>query len=125
MNEHKIMPQFKIEAITPGKCWVEITNLLIPMPRLYHWSAAGRAKGSSEIVEVKATGVMVGASRGTRFVPRRDFEAILPLWPDYRDGKVQRHKLSFCVNSTYVISIFHWLEQQPISTWEGEHERHD
>jgi len=119
------MSGFRIETATFDQCWKEIKNRLLPMPRLYHWSAAGRAKDFSKIVEVGVTGVVVGTSKGTRSVPRSDFEAIFPLWPNYRDGKLQRHMLSFCVNSTYVISIFHWLEQQPISTQEGEHERHD
>jgi hypothetical protein len=119
------VPEFKIEAIEPGRCFEKMTERLVPMPKLCHWRGAGRAKGFSEIVEVGAAGVTVGTNRGTRFVPRRDFEAILRWWPDYRNGKVQRHKLRFCVNSTYVLSVFHWFEQQPISRQEDECERHD
>jgi hypothetical protein len=94
--------------------WNAVCSKLVPIPKLYHWSAAGRAKGSFRVSEVTKEGVTVRTTKGSsRFVPARDFAAILLLWPDYRDGKIQRYKLSFCVNSTYVVSILHWLELQP------------
>jgi len=82
------------------------------MPKMYSWSAAGRATSTFGVSEVTRNGVTVKTAKGLRFVPRKDFEMIYPMWPDYKNGKVQRHKLSFCVNSTYVVSILHWLELQ-------------
>ncbi len=94
------------------QCWKELCSNLRPMPKMYSWSAAGRATGSFGVSEVTQGGVTVKTSKGLRFVPRKDFEMIFPFWPDYRNHKIQRHKLSFCVNSTYVVSILHWLELQ-------------
>lgn len=107
------MQHFRAEEHSFQKCWDEITARLSSVPKLHHWSAAGRAKGAFAVSDIGPDGIVVKTSKGLRFVPRKDFESIFPLWPTYRDQKLQRHKLSFCVNSTYVISVFHWLELQP------------
>ena len=101
-----------MKATSFDQCWKQIGAALRPMPKMYTWSAAGRAHGHFCISGVTQEGVTVKTFKGLRFVPREDFESLFVLWPDYKSGAVQRHKLSFCVNSTYVVSIFHWLEQQ-------------
>jgi hypothetical protein len=95
------------------KCWENILATLRPMPEMYAWSQAGRARSHFGIVEVKPSGVTVETSKGLRRVPRKDFEIIFPLWPDFRNGKVQRHKLrDLSRNTVYILGIFHWLELQ-------------
>jgi len=94
------------------QCWNAINANLSPKPKLHCWSAAGRAKGHFEVTKVGREGIFVQTKYEPRFVPRRDFEKLFPIWPDYKDGKVQRHQLNYVVNTTYVLSIFHWLELQ-------------
>lgn len=95
------------------KCWADILAKLRPMPEMYAWSQAGRARSHFGIVEAKSGGVTVKTSKGLRQVPRRDFEVIFPLWPGFKDGKVKRHELrDLCQNTVYVLGIFHWLELQ-------------
>lgn len=95
-----------------GECWNTICKKLSPRPRLYCWSAAGRAHGSFAVTQTGQEGITVRTDKGPRFVPRRDFESLFPYWPEYKDGKIQRHKLNFNVNTTYVLSVLHWLELQ-------------
>lgn len=85
------------------------------MPELYAWSAAGNASGFFGVARVAAEGITVQPSTGnSRLVRRTDFESIFPLWAGYRDGKVQRQALrDRSRNSTYIVSILHWLEIQP------------
>ena len=93
--------------------WNMICSLLTPRPELYHWSAAGRAKGHFAVTSVDRNGIGVRTAEGPRFVPRRDFAAIFPYWDDYVCRKVPRFRLrDFNVNTTYTISIFHWLTLQ-------------
>lgn len=101
-----------MEFDTFNSAWSAVFNLLHPIPALYHWSAAGRANGHFAVTSVDRNGIGVLTSKGSRFVPVGDFAAIFPLWNDYCDKKIQRHKLNFCVNTTYVLSIFHWLTLQ-------------
>ena len=103
-----------MRLISFDQCWREICSRLTPKPELNAWSAAGRARGHFGISAVTKEGINVSTSKGPRFVPRRDFELLFPLWPGYRDRKIQRQSLrDMCLNSTYVVSIFHWLEIQP------------
>jgi hypothetical protein len=84
------------------------------MPKLYNWSAAGGARASFGVTAVSNTGITVQPLSGQpRFVPREDFASLFPLWTGYRNGEIQRGKLNFCFNSSYVVSIFHWMELQP------------
>lgn len=95
------------------QCWANLLTKLRPISRMYAWSAAGRAHSSFGIIAVKSSGVSVKTGKGLRFVPRKDFETIFPLWPDYKNGKVLRHELrDSCRNTVYVISILYWLELQ-------------
>jgi hypothetical protein len=94
------------------ECWQAICEKLSPRPRLYCWSVAGRAKGFFGVLHVGHEGISVQTKNEPRFVHRRDFEMLFTSWPAYRAGKIQRHKLNFVVNTTYVLSIFHWLELQ-------------
>jgi hypothetical protein len=95
-----------------NECWAAICRLLTPRPELYHWSEAGRASGSSAISSVGWEGIGVITAKKSRFVPRRDFERLYPYWEDYSHGQIHRSRLNFCVNTTYVLSIFHWLTLQ-------------
>lgn len=91
--------------------WENILAKLRPMPEMSAWSQAGRARSHFGIAEVGPSGVTVRTSKGVRHVPRKDFEIIFPLWPDYKKGNVQRHKLrDLSQNTVYVLGIFHWLE---------------
>jgi hypothetical protein len=92
--------------------WDVICSLLTPRPALYHWSAAGRANGYFAVTYVDRSGIGVLTSKGSRFVPRRDFLTLFPLWNDYCEKKILRHQLNFNVNTTYVLSTFHWLTLQ-------------
>jgi hypothetical protein len=92
-------------------CWQSILSNVRPMPRMSAWSYAGRARRHFGIVDVQPSSITVKTSEGLRRVPRRDFEVIFPLWPGYKDGKVQRRELrDICQNTVYVLGIFHWLE---------------
>lgn len=95
-----------------AECWGAVCRLLTPRPELYHWSEAGHASGSSAIASVAWDGVEVITSRGPRFVSRRDFEQLYPYWEAYSNGKIKRYRLNFSQNTTYVLSIFHWLTLQ-------------
>src|SRR5271167_1390599 len=91
-------------------CWGAICADLTPRPKLYCWTAVGRTSGYFRVERVGYDGVTVETKHGPRYVPRKDFQKLFVLWPDYRDGKIQRYKLNFVVNTTYVLAIFHWLE---------------
>ena len=83
------------------------------MPEMYAWSRAGKARTHFGIIEVKPSGITVETSKGSRFVPRRDFATIFQLWPEYKNGNVSRQKLrDISQNTVYVLGIFHWLELQ-------------
>ena len=96
------------------QCWNQICANLRPIPKMYSWSVAGRAKSSFCIFEVARDGITVKTAQDTRrFVPRRDFESIYDRWTDYKNGKIKRHELrDLSVHSTYVVSVLHWLELQ-------------
>lgn len=94
------------------ECWSAICSLLTPRPELYHWSIAGHAKGRFSVTSVDGNGILVLTTTQERFVSRRDFAAIFPFWNDYCDKRIPRNQLNFCVNTTYVLSIFHWLALQ-------------
>lgn len=101
-----------MEFDTFNSTWSAVSNLLHPVPSLYHWSAAGRAKGTFAVTSVDRNGIGVLTAKRARFVPASDFAAIFPLWNDYCDKKIPRHKLNFCVYTNYVLSIFHWHSLQ-------------
>jgi hypothetical protein len=69
------------------KCWQDILTMLRPMPEMYAWQA-GRARSYFGIVEVGPGGVTVKTSKGLRRVPRKAFEIVFPLLPDFKNGKV-------------------------------------
>jgi hypothetical protein len=101
----------KIESFE--RCWKEIVLRLTPR-RLYSWSAAGGARSFFEVTRVDADGITVLTSKGTRCVPRKDFETIFEIWEGYISRRVQRQSVrGLSVNSTYVISVLHWMEIQP------------
>jgi hypothetical protein len=96
-----------------NQCWSAIFDKLTPR-KLYTWSAAGRAKGSFNIVAVSIEGITVATPRAQRLVSRQDFEAVFGGWDEYRSGMLARHKLrDMSFNSTYILSVLHWLEIQP------------
>jgi hypothetical protein len=101
-----------MEFDTFDLAWNAICGLLTPRPELYHWSAAGRASGYFAVTSVDMNKIWVRTEKGSRPVPRSDFQFIFPLWKDCCDKKIPRHQLNFCVNTTYVLSIFHWLTLQ-------------
>jgi hypothetical protein len=95
-------------------CWNEIRSRLTPNARVCHWSVTGRAKGEFEIQEVTPDEIVLRTHSGTiRKVPRKSFEVIFPLWQEYKSGRAQRIELTEeSYNSTYVVSVLHWLEEQ-------------
>ena len=102
-----------MELTSFNQCSNEICSRLTPMAKMRSWSAAGRAKGEFEILEVTLDSVTVRTSNGPRKVPRVSFEEIFRLWADYKTGIMLRNALTeISFNSTYVISILHWLELQ-------------
>jgi hypothetical protein len=95
------------------RCWQEIVSRLSPR-RLYAWSAAGGARSSFGVTKVGADGIAVLTSKGMRYIPRKDFESVFEIWEEYVHRRVQRQSVrDLSVNSTYVISVLHWLEIQP------------
>lgn len=102
-----------MELTSFNQTWNEVCSRLAPMSKMSRWSAAGRAKGEFGILEVTSDGVIVQLSKGIRKVPRVSFEVIFEKWAGYKAGNVPRHELrDVSYNSTYVISILHWLEGQ-------------
>lgn len=102
-----------MELTSFNQCGNEICSRLTPMPKMYSRSAAGRVRGEFGILEVTPDSVTVRTSKGPRKVPCVSFGVIFPLWADYKAGTVPRHALTdISYNSTYVISILHWLELQ-------------
>jgi len=93
--------------------WDAIQRLR-PIGRLSTWSRAGKAKIVFEIVSVDHSSISVNPSNGqTRKITRSDFESVFDVWDDYKAGKVKRHELSFSVNSSYIITLLHLVENRP------------
>lgn len=103
-----------MKKMTSGQMWQELLEQLTPRPKLYAWSAVGKAHSCFGILSVLGGGITVQTSKGPRCIPRKDFERIFVLWNDYVAGRVQRQTLrNISVNSTYVLGILHWLQIQP------------
>jgi hypothetical protein len=94
-----------IKLTSFDQCWHEISVKLTPKLRLNNWSAAEGAEGSFKIAGVTDQGVTVRTGKGSeRLVSRKDFSSIFEVWPDCRDGSLQRHKLrSISVNSSTTV----------------------
>jgi len=106
-----------MELTSFDQCWNEICSRLTPMPKMCSWSVAGRAKGEFGILEVTRDSVTVETGNRPREVPRESFEVIFEKWADYKTGTMPRKALTeISYNSTYVISILHWLELQAKSS---------
>jgi hypothetical protein len=79
------------------------------------WSAAGGISRSPFFVscwDIDSITVSRGGIDGERRISKSDFAEVFSVWPEYCAGTKQRSELrerSF--NSTYVISILHWLEE--------------
>ncbi len=103
-----------MELTSVNDCWNEIRSRLSSNARVGHWSVTDRAKGDFEIEEVTPDKIVIRTNSGTmRKVERKSFEAIFPLWERYKSGSAQRIELTEnSYNSTYVVSILHWLELQ-------------
>jgi hypothetical protein len=96
--------------------WAAILLKLADSDRIIKpWSAAGRISRSPfsvscwDIDSITLTG---GGIDGERRISKSDFADVFSVWPEYCAGTKQRSELrerSF--NSTYVISILHWLEE--------------
>jgi hypothetical protein len=95
--------------------WAAIQNQLRCGKELKAWSVKGRAKTSFEICCVTSDSIYIQPQNGNeRRVPRSDFEKIFQVWSDYKGGRVQRQKLrDISQNSTYVITVLHWIETEP------------
>lgn len=93
--------------------------ILLKLPhsdrRIKPWSAAGRISRSAFFVscwDVDSVTVTGGGIDGERRISKSDFADVFSAWPEYCAGTKQRSELrERSLNSTWVISILHWLEE--------------
>jgi len=101
----------KLGPYTFSQYWTAIQTKLKAGQPMPSWSVAKRATSTFHILKVDSEGVIVAPQDGDpRRVPKRDFERVFEVWPDYKAKKVQRHELGFTQHSTYIITLLHWVE---------------
>jgi hypothetical protein len=92
--------------------WQQLQSLPLGTP-VVHWSILkGNLNGKFSLVEVTGSTIIVQTGPGTlRRISRSDFDNVARLWPEYKQGAVDRHTLSeVTLNSTYILSLLHLLD---------------
>jgi hypothetical protein len=80
---------------------------------LASWSRSGRAKGIPfTIDEISTAAIEVSGKtfKSPRRISRSDFEYIASKWNSYLDGQLRRDELNRSQNTTYILTILHWLD---------------
>ena len=99
--------------------WSSLQGTLRPGVSVATWSALrGELGGSFSVVEIYPNRVSIDApdAENIQSVPKRDFKAIYEIWPAYLNGELQRQHLTPLTRfSTYIISIFHLLDDAAIT----------
>lgn len=89
------------------KCY---SGLQIP-----NWTQARGNLGDTMVINaVSDTAISFDAPRAKNIqhAPRKDFETLWNIWPDYLSGKVKRYEIRDLTRfSKYIISTLHWLEE--------------
>jgi hypothetical protein len=77
------------------------------------WSQTGRAKEipftldgvSADAIEISGRTI-----KGARKISRSDFEFVADRWDAYLDRQLRRYELNRSQNTTYILTILHWLD---------------
>lgn len=84
--------------------------------QVQHWSKdSGDLDGRFKVEEVLTGRLEISSKqiRGRRRIRRADFEAVAAEWPAYVAGRtLRRHLRDSSRNSTYIISLLHWLDSR-------------
>jgi len=96
--------------------WTAIQNNITPGLVVPNWTKDRKYLGDSfEIGTMLYSQVDVISPNATNIqcVPKNDFEIVYLCWPLYMSGAVKRSAIRDDTRySKYIISIFHWLENQ-------------
>lgn len=94
--------------------WAAVRVELAAGTPIDNWTVLRGQLGDSFVVtRVDADCVEVDSpgARTLQRIPMNDFERVYELWGGYLDRRVQRQEIRDVTRySTYIISIFHWLE---------------
>jgi len=80
---------------------------------LISWSRSGRVKGTSfTIDEISNAAIEVSGKtfKSPRRISRSDFEYVADKWGPYLNGQLRRDELNRSQNTTYILTILHWLD---------------
>jgi hypothetical protein len=80
--------------------------------KLVSWSRSGRAKAVPFAVDdISTSAVEVnGPTFKRRRISSSDFEYIAERWEPYLKGQLRRDELNRSQNTTYILTILHWLD---------------
>jgi hypothetical protein len=97
--------------------WLELTHRLKSGMKIPYWGITAGKDDTFAITEVDHRWVVVLPKQGQlRRISRDDFHKIFVPWEPYKRGEMSREKLTeMSRNSSYTLSIFHWLEDSEVA----------
>jgi hypothetical protein len=96
--------------------WAEFRHRLKPRTTITNWSIKGYTGGEFRIDNVDGAAITVIPKNGKpRSVSKTDFGKMYALWAAYKASTIGRAELATkSQNTTYILSLFHWLESSDI-----------
>jgi hypothetical protein len=96
------------------EAWSDIQRRLSPGMEIRNWSREGYTERLSRIEykDHREVGVSGENTASVRYISKQEFERVFEDWERYKQGHVSRDQIN-SQNTTYIFSIFHWLEEQP------------
>jgi hypothetical protein len=96
--------------------WRKIRQRVSKGDDIRNWSYDNGYTGNvSHVEQVNYDEVVFSGERTNkpRHVLRTDFETVFEHWEQYKQGLVSRDVITkISRNSTYILSLFHWLENE-------------
>jgi hypothetical protein len=93
--------------------WADLRYRLKPRTIVRNWSILkGDTGGEFKIDHVDGGSItVIPEKRRPRSISKADFERVYRVWSAYKAGSISRTALTpISQNSTYILSLFHWLE---------------
>src|SRR5690349_55207 len=95
--------------------WTHLTQHLKVGTTVKNWTVLrGYLGDEMTVVSVSDRHIEIKApnAKTTQRVPETDFEKVWEIWSEYKSQKFPRHQVrDMTLFSKYIISIFHWYEQ--------------
>jgi hypothetical protein len=94
--------------------WQEIRDRLSVRVEVPYWGRVRAKEGMFRIERVNYDEVPVSGQgiAGIRSASRRLFERFYDEWENYKNNDIKRTELGSSRQSSYILSIFKWLEDQ-------------